>query len=265
MMKAIFGIIVSVFICVISFTFMPINVDNKALIADYQNTVTYSKSVEKTFEVVPTQSEAVQNQIASIALNGNGSTIMGSNDPRLLYFPAEDTKGYGLKQTSGFHPRDFGAYPFHYGIDIAIQGADKSGHKIRSATQGKVVTSTLCSCGLGNYIEIIDPRNNFRYTYAHLKSRTVGVNDVIEAGDEIGIMGNTGIGSGVHLHFEIKPNEALIDKNKVKTKMSPQRGLAMDPNDRYFTYLESTKPSSLKFENTKDLRDFNWGNPGGGN
>ena len=42
--------------------------------------------------------------------------------------------------------------------------------------------------------------------YMHLASMSVSVGQTVKAGDQIGMMGNTGGDYAVHLHYELSPN-----------------------------------------------------------
>ncbi|WP_173918132.1 peptidoglycan DD-metalloendopeptidase family protein [Halobacillus sp. Marseille-Q1614] len=94
---------------------------------------------------------------------------------------------------------------FHKGIDIA----GVSDRTIRAADNGKVVSAGRDGA-YGNKV-VIDHNNGYRTTYAHLKSISVNVGDVVEKGSSIGQMGTTGRSTGVHLHFEIHKNGSLIN------------------------------------------------------
>ncbi len=103
--------------------------------------------------------------------------------------------------------RAYGGY--HRGIDIA----NRWGTPIYAAAAGTVVEAGWGS--LGWYVAI-DHGNGFRTEYGHLAERPlVGVGDKVEKGQRIGSMGRTygkgGYASGVHLHFAVRHNGALID------------------------------------------------------
>jgi murein DD-endopeptidase MepM/ murein hydrolase activator NlpD len=87
----------------------------------------------------------------------------------------------------------------HRGIDIT--SSDK---KIKAADNGKVSFAGTQS-SYGNVV-IIDHGNGYETVYAHLKSYSVKKGDVVQKGDQIGIMGSTGHSTGVHLHFEVRKN-----------------------------------------------------------
>jgi murein DD-endopeptidase MepM/ murein hydrolase activator NlpD len=101
----------------------------------------------------------------------------------------------------------------HGGLDIGNPGYSPT---IVAAASGVVVTSisncvvgdTKCGSTFGNYVMIKhDINGQIYYTYyAHLKQNSVKVkeNDWVEAGTEIGVMGNTGYSFGVHLHMEVR-------------------------------------------------------------
>ncbi|MNJ79273.1 Stage II sporulation protein Q [compost metagenome] len=50
---------------------------------------------------------------------------------------------------------------------------------------------------------MIDHKNGFETVYGHLSSYKVSEGDIVEKGQNIGIMGSTGNSTGVHLHFEV--------------------------------------------------------------
>ena len=75
--------------------------------------------------------------------------------------------------------------------------------------------------GYGYYIVIRHP-NGLETVYGHLSKQLVNVNDIVHAGDPIGLGGNTGRSTGSHLHFEtrflgkaINPAEIIDFENGV--------------------------------------------------
>ncbi|WP_339834276.1 peptidoglycan DD-metalloendopeptidase family protein [Paenibacillus sp. FSL R7-0272] len=85
------------------------------------------------------------------------------------------------------------------------KGVDLVGNRdVKSADEG-VVTFAGQKSGYGNVI-IINHRNGYETLYGHLDSISVDVGQVVEKGDSIGVMGNTGRSTGTHLHFEILKN-----------------------------------------------------------
>ena len=85
----------------------------------------------------------------------------------------------------------------HEGIDIT--GTGGYGSPIYAANNGTVTTSVYDSYN-GNYI-LIDHGNGIISIYAHLCCRYVEAGQVVEMGQLIGGMGQTGNATGVHLHF----------------------------------------------------------------
>ena len=96
---------------------------------------------------------------------------------------------------------------FHYGVDLAGSGA------IKAAQSGKVVTSGWHN-SYGNYV-IIDHGTingkNVKTVYAHLAVRYVVVGDYVTQGQQIAVMGTTGDSTGVHLHFEVRENDYVVE------------------------------------------------------
>jgi murein DD-endopeptidase MepM/ murein hydrolase activator NlpD len=68
--------------------------------------------------------------------------------------------------------------------------------------------------GWGKYVEILDEQGKIIHRMAHMSSTTLKTGQKIEAGQEIGKVGNTGRSTGAHLHWE---------------KIDPKTGLQVDP------------------------------------
>ena len=77
------------------------------------------------------------------------------------------------------------------------------GDTIRSAFSGKVRIVRYEAKGYGNYIVIRHP-NGLETIYGHLSKHLVTENQVVRAGEPIGLGGNTGRSTGSHLHFETR-------------------------------------------------------------
>ncbi|WP_374017806.1 peptidoglycan DD-metalloendopeptidase family protein [Paenibacillus thiaminolyticus] len=105
----------------------------------------------------------------------------------------------GATLTSGFGSR-WGRT--HKGIDLV-----SSNRSIMAADEGVVVFAGQKS-GYGNAI-IVDHNNGYKTLYGHLNSIGVNVGDIVEKGQDIGVMGNTGNSTGTHLHFEIHVNDEV--------------------------------------------------------
>ncbi|TMW72028.1 M23 family metallopeptidase [Alteribacter natronophilus] len=93
----------------------------------------------------------------------------------------------------------------HKGIDIARP----SSHEIKAA-HGGTVESAGYENGYGNTVRIKDG-SGMETVYAHLESIDVNTGQSVSRGEEIGIMGETGTATGVHLHFEVYENGDLKD------------------------------------------------------
>ena len=86
----------------------------------------------------------------------------------------------------------------HYGLDIDLE----TGDAVSAAFEGMVRISQHHD-SYGNVV-VIRHNNGLETLYAHLSERSVSPGDHVEAGDIIGLGGNTGRSYGSHLHFEIR-------------------------------------------------------------
>ncbi|EOM13950.1 phage minor structural protein [Enterococcus faecalis EnGen0234] len=94
----------------------------------------------------------------------------------------------------------WGTNVIHGGIDIASMPAG-SMPPIYVARSGTVETVTYDGTG-GNYVVIKHDDGYWTY-YGHLDSVDLSVGDKVTTNSRVGIMGATGLASGVHLHFEV--------------------------------------------------------------
>ena len=87
----------------------------------------------------------------------------------------------------------------HEGLDIKVYIGDT----IRSAFDGKVRICKYNGRGYGYYVVIRHP-NGLETLYGHLSKQIVKENQIVRAGEPIGLGGNTGRSYGSHLHFETR-------------------------------------------------------------
>lgn len=98
--------------------------------------------------------------------------------------------------TSPFGPR---WRRMHNGLDLKVEIGDT----IRAAFDGKVRVVKYEGRGYGKYIVIRHP-NGLETVYGHLSKQLVDPDQMVKAGEIIGLGGNTGHSTGSHLHFETR-------------------------------------------------------------
>ena len=93
----------------------------------------------------------------------------------------------------------------HPGHSNAVDVANNCGTPIYSGGAGTVTRTGSDPARAGNYIWI--DHGNFKALYAHLQSIHVSSGQTVNAGEQIGTMGNTGYtlgATGCHIHFETR-------------------------------------------------------------
>lgn len=98
----------------------------------------------------------------------------------------------------------------HNGTDIDLV----TGDTVRAAWSGKIRYAKYNTSGFGNLV-VIRHHNGLETFYAHLSKHLVVPNQMVEAGDPIGLGGNTGHSYGSHLHFEVRFYDIPIDPEKL--------------------------------------------------
>lgn len=97
---------------------------------------------------------------------------------------------------------------FHHGLDIIA----RTGVQVRAAAAGKVVRSGYESL-FGNVV-VLDHGYGYRSLYAHLGERMAAAGDLVQKGDPIGTVGDTGRTTGPHLHFEVHVNGLAVNPSR---------------------------------------------------
>lgn len=111
--------------------------------------------------------------------------------------------------SSGFGWRDLDGGTFHKGLDLAAS----EGTPYYAAASGTVIFATndgSYNGGAGNWV-VIAHGDGLVTKYMHSSEVYVNVGDVVERGQTIGAVGNTGHSYGAHLHFQVESNGVAID------------------------------------------------------
>jgi len=102
-----------------------------------------------------------------------------------------------------------GQYYIHKGIDISTY---RSGDPIVATADGQVVTIDYDE-GFGNYL-IIKHKHGYYTRYAHMLSTRVKVGQRVQQNEVVGYIGNTGLSTGPHLHYEVHIGSDVVDPYK---------------------------------------------------
>ena len=111
--------------------------------------------------------------------------------------------------SSGFGPRILPDHPqagtFHNGVDLPAP----EGTPVRAVAPGKLLR--IEHSGLGG-LEVLIEHDGYVSVYSHLASVAPSLGKgVILAGDEVGVVGHTGVSFGPHVFFAILQNGRAVD------------------------------------------------------
>lgn len=109
--------------------------------------------------------------------------------------------GFGLR----IHPV-YKVKKMHNGIDFAAS----IGTPIYATADGSVTTVSVRFSGYGKMVEI-DHGFGYRTRYAHMHDFAVKRGQQVKRGDLIGYVGNTGLSTAPHLHYEVFINDQRVD------------------------------------------------------
>jgi murein DD-endopeptidase MepM/ murein hydrolase activator NlpD len=124
-------------------------------------------------------------------------------------WPIKDGKGH-ISMFFGQNINPFtGQYYIHKGIDLSTY---RAGDPIVATADGQVVTAEY-AYDFGNYI-IIRHKHGYYTRYAHMLSFRVRIGQRVQQNEVIGYIGNTGISTGPHLHYEVHIGSDVVDPYK---------------------------------------------------
>lgn len=185
-----------------------------------------SENIEKAFELLENVENKLtfQKQIHSEinkALKNNKELY--KSIPAILPTRGRLSSAFGMRK----HPI-LGIRRMHTGIDITA----RTGTQVQVSGEGTVI-STGYRGGYGLAIEV-DHGFGYRTLYAHLSKVKVKVGQKVKRGDVIGLVGNTGLSTGPHLHYEVIHN-----------------GVKLNPMLYFFPDIQHMEPGSNQQEESE--------------
>jgi murein DD-endopeptidase MepM/ murein hydrolase activator NlpD len=125
-------------------------------------------------------------------------------------------------------------YPkMHEGIDLTCP----TGTKVFAPADGVVIEAGYTSGGYGIRI-MIDHGFGYKTVFGHLSRVLVKVGDKMKRGDEIALVGNTGLSTCPHLHYEI-----IVNGKKVNPFNYYASDLTAEEYDKMINLYASSDPS----------------------
>ncbi|MCB0790957.1 MAG: M23 family metallopeptidase [Flavobacteriales bacterium] len=138
--------------------------------------------------------------------------------------------GYGMRM----HPI-LKIIKFHAGMDFTAP----TGTEVRATGDGTVTFAQYSSDGYGIHV-IIAHGYDYETLYGHLDEVKVHVGQKVKRGDLIGLVGNTGLSSGPHLHYEVhKGGEPVDPANYYFNDLTPEE---------YARLVELSRNASQSFD-----------------
>ena len=153
---------------------------------------------------------------AGLDLTGKASATRNSPGLRNLDWEEEDLAEIPSNlPVVGFLSRGFEPGPDgHQGIDIA----GTTGTPISASAAG-IVRFAGWDETYGNVV-VLEHQNGFTSLYGHNDSLLVKAGDDVQRTQKIALLGNTGISSAPHLHFEVRLNEHPLDPSYLVSRDS---------------------------------------------
>lgn len=146
--------------------------------------------------------EAAANNPGGGGSNSGGGSVTGTGS---FGWPVPSCTYITSKFGPRYHPVTGAYQSSHAGLDIGAS----YGAAIVASDSG-TVTCAGVKGGYGSCV-MIDHGNGYYTLYGHMSSISVSLGQSISKGDTIGYVGDSGITTGPHLHFEIRVNGVCTD------------------------------------------------------
>lgn len=162
-------------------------------------------SFEKTEQITEEGKTEEEKSVQIISTSQSNDEIFGSfSSAAVIPVIGTVTSDYGHRE----HPV-YSGDSFHSGRDIAAaEGTDIYA----------VLDGTVCEAGsapqAGNYVKI-DHGNGIETLYCHCSKLYVSKGVTVRKGEVIAAVGETGLATGPHLHFELHENSVAVDPEKI--------------------------------------------------
>ena len=110
------------------------------------------------------------------------------------------TLGFGMKT----HPITKKEYR-HQGVDLAA----KTGTYVLASAKGKVFKADFDD--MRGHFLVLQHDKGYTTLYSHLSTILVSKDDMVRQGERIATVGNSGLSTGPHLHFEVRKDNVAIN------------------------------------------------------
>ena len=112
-----------------------------------------------------------------------------------------------LSSRFGYRSDPFKGTPkMHNGLDFA----GNKGEPVYATGNGKVIEAARNFFGYGNEV-VIDHGFGYKTRYAHLDKILVKEGQMVERGEIVGELGNSGRSTGPHLHYEVSYRDRMVN------------------------------------------------------
>lgn len=210
------------------------------------------KTVDSVMLQRLTETKVVFSDASSLYKNWNTEYVHCYSDTEVPDSFVIDLRGFSMPTPSRNVTSNYGYRRsfrrMHRGLDIKVY----TGDTIYAAFDGKVRLVKYERKGYGKYV-VMRHENGLETIYGHLSKQLVKENDIIKAGEPIGLGGNTGRSFGSHLHFETRLVGHPINPAFLFDFVN------QDVTGDFYTFVknESSKSKSKNIASSKNQKESN--------
>lgn len=159
----------------------------------------------------------------SIKIIGESYKAIRKTLPEFVWPVAKLECGIGCTPVYGYSINPIeGYFEFHKGVDYS----GSIGDPVWASGNG-TVEKTYFDRLLGNCIRIRHDKN-IKTVYAHLDKTIVAEGEEVKVGYQIATLGNSGVSTRPHIHFEIWQNEKSVDPQEFMRKQKQPHLLTLE-------------------------------------